>query len=51
MHLLTPREAEVLHLLAEGMSTREISQKIEVTEHTIRNYICNIYEKLGSLAA
>ena len=47
MHLLTPREAEVLHLLAEGMSTREISQKTEVTEHTIRNYICNIYEKLG----
>jgi DNA-binding NarL/FixJ family response regulator len=47
MNLLTPRETEVLHLLAEGMSTREISQKTEVTEHTIRNYICNIYEKLG----
>jgi DNA-binding NarL/FixJ family response regulator len=47
MRFLTPREAEVVHLLAEGMSTREISHKIGVTEHTIRNYLSNIYEKLG----
>jgi two-component system, NarL family, nitrate/nitrite response regulator NarL len=47
MGLLTPREAEVVHLLAEGMSTREISQKVGVTEHTIRNYLSNIYDKLG----
>lgn len=44
---LTPREAEVVHLLAEGLSTREISQKLAVTEHTIRNYLSNIYVKLG----
>jgi two-component system nitrate/nitrite response regulator NarL len=44
---LTPREAEVVHLLAEGMSTREISLKLQVTEHTIRNYLSNIYDKLG----
>jgi DNA-binding NarL/FixJ family response regulator len=47
MRLLTPREAEVVHLLAEGMSTRELSQKVGVTEHTIRNYLSNIYDKLG----
>jgi DNA-binding NarL/FixJ family response regulator len=47
MHLLTPREKDVVLLLTDGMSTREISQRIDVTEHTIRNYICNIYEKLG----
>ena|SRR6202158_4778456 len=47
MRLLTPREAEVVHLLAEGMSTREISHKVGVTEHTIRNYLSNIYDKLG----
>jgi two-component system nitrate/nitrite response regulator NarL len=47
MQLLTPREAEVVHLLAEGMSTREISHKVGVTEHTVRNYLSNIYEKLG----
>src|SRR5882724_4860130 len=47
MRLLTPREAEVVHHLAEGMSTRELSQKVGVTEHTIRNYLSNIYDKLG----
>jgi DNA-binding NarL/FixJ family response regulator len=47
MTRLTPREAEVVHLLAEGFSTREISQKMVLTEHTIRNYLCAVYEKLG----
>lgn len=47
MGRLTPREAEVVHYLAEGMSTKEISLKLLVTEHTIRNYLSNIYDKLG----
>jgi DNA-binding NarL/FixJ family response regulator len=47
MGRLTPREAEVVQLLAEGMSTREISLKLQVTEHTVRNYLSNIYDKLG----
>ncbi len=47
MNRLTPREAEVVHLLADGFSTREISQKLALTEHTIRNYLCAIYDKLG----
>jgi two-component system, NarL family, nitrate/nitrite response regulator NarL len=44
---LTPREAEVVHLLAEGLSTRDISQKLALSEHTIRNYLSAIYDKLG----
>jgi two-component system nitrate/nitrite response regulator NarL len=44
---LTPREAEVVHLLAEGLSTRDISHKLGLTEHTIRNYLSAIYDKLG----
>ncbi len=47
MNRLTVREAEVVHLLAEGLSTREISQKLSLAEHTVRNYLCNIYDKLG----
>jgi DNA-binding NarL/FixJ family response regulator len=47
MTRLTAREAEVVELLAEGLSTREISQKLSVTEHTIRNYLSSIYDKLG----
>ncbi len=44
---LTPREAEVVQLLSDSMSTREISLKLHVSEHTIRNYLSNIYNKLG----
>jgi len=47
MGRLTPREVEVVRLLAEGMSTREISVKLRVTEHTVRNYLSVIYDKLG----
>ena len=44
---LTHREAQLVGLLAEGMGTREISEKLEITEHTVRNYLSNIYDKLG----
>lgn len=47
MGRLTPCEAKVVRLLAEGMSTREISQTLNVTEHTIRNYLSMIYDKVG----
>jgi DNA-binding NarL/FixJ family response regulator len=47
MARLTPREAQVVHLLADGLSTRDISQKLALTENTIRNYLSAIYEKLG----
>ena len=44
---LTQRETEVVQLLTDGMSTREISHTLRVSEHTIRNYLSVIYEKLG----
>lgn len=44
---LTPREAEVVHLLADGLSTLDISQRLDLTEHTIRNYLSSVYDKLG----
>lgn len=47
MPLLTKREAAVVCLLVEGMRNRDISLKLNVTEHTIRNYLSKIYEKLG----
>lgn len=47
MNRLTAREAEVVHLLADGFSTRDISHKLGLTEHTVRNYLCAIYDKLG----
>ena len=45
--LLTHREEEVVRLVAEGMRNEDISEKLEITEHTVRNYLCRIFEKLG----
>jgi len=45
--LLTPREDEIVRLVAEGMRNEEISRKLAITEHTVRNYLCRIFEKLG----
>jgi DNA-binding NarL/FixJ family response regulator len=45
--LLTRREDEVVRLVADGLKNREIAQKLKVKEHTIRNYIYRIFEKLG----
>ena len=47
MPLLTRREEEVVHLVADGLKNREIAQMLKVKEHSIRNYISRIYEKLG----
>lgn len=46
-HLLTKREDEVVHLISEGATTREICQRLNLTEHTVRNYVFRIYVKLG----
>ena len=43
---LSARERDVLRLLAEGLTNLEISQKLVLSEKTVRNYVSNIYEKL-----
>jgi DNA-binding NarL/FixJ family response regulator len=47
MPLLTRREEEVVRLVSEGLKNREIAQQLKVKEHSIRNYIYRIFEKLG----
>ena len=47
MALLTQREREVVCMVAEGMNNRDISVKMGVSEHTVRNYIFRIFEKVG----
>jgi DNA-binding NarL/FixJ family response regulator len=47
MPLLTRREEEVVHLAADGLKNREIAERLKVKEHSIRNYIYRIFEKLG----
>jgi DNA-binding NarL/FixJ family response regulator len=47
LHQLTPRELDVARQVAEGMRNSEIGEKLGVSEHTVRNYIMRIYDKLG----
>jgi len=45
---LTGRETEVLRLLAEGLANREIANRLEISEHTIKFHIRSILGKLGA---
>lgn len=45
---LTPRELDVLELLAEGKSNAAIAQSLFVSVHTVRNHVANLSAKLGA---
>ena len=45
---LTPREAEVLRLLARGMSNREIAATLVVTINTVERHLVSVYGKIGA---
>lgn len=47
MDLLSKREGDVTRLIAEGLNNKDISVELALSEHTVRNYIFHIYEKLG----
>ena len=44
---LTDRENEILSLIADGLTNREISCSLSISESTVENHIHHIYEKLG----
>ena len=43
---LTSREAEILELLAEGLSNKEIANKTSIAAGTVRNHLASIFKKL-----
>jgi DNA-binding NarL/FixJ family response regulator len=45
--LLTGREEQVVALVADGLSNREIATELNLSEHTIKKYIFRIFDKLG----
>jgi len=48
MEPLTPREGEVLQLLADGLGNKEIALRLNISEHTIKFHIRSILGKLGA---
>ena len=44
---LTPRESEVLELLARGLSNKLIAGELHISEHTVKFHISSLYAKLG----
>jgi DNA-binding NarL/FixJ family response regulator len=45
--LLTPREEQVVALVADGLSNREVAGELGLSEHTIKKYMLRIFDKLG----
>lgn len=45
--LLTSRELSLVQLVAEGRTNRDISHELRLSEHTVRNYLFRIFNKLG----
>lgn len=46
-HGLTGREMEVVSLLSEGLTNKEIGKKLYISEYTVENHLRSIYRKLG----
>jgi DNA-binding NarL/FixJ family response regulator len=47
LNLLSRREEEVMRLVAEGLGNREIADQMNLSEHTVKNYLFHIFDKLG----
>ena len=47
LRLLTTREEDVVRLLSEGMQNRDIARKLKLSEHTVKNYLFHVFDKLG----
>ena len=45
--LLSTREEDVVRLVADGLSNRDIAHELTLSEHTVKNYLFRIFDKLG----
>lgn len=44
---MTPRELEVIELIGEGLSNKEIAQRLNIAAHTVKSHVRNVMEKLA----
>ena len=47
LSLLSKRELQVVRCLAEGLSNREIAQRLDLSQHTVKNHLFRVFDKLG----
>src|SRR5450432_265271 len=47
MKLLSDRELQVVRCIAEGLTNREIANRLKLSQHTIKNYLFRIFDKVG----
>jgi two-component system, NarL family, nitrate/nitrite response regulator NarL len=47
VELLSKRETEIVNVLAEGLTNREIADQLGLSPHTVKNYLFRIFDKLG----
>lgn len=45
--LLTSREEQVVALVADGLSNRDVASELGLSEHTVKKYLFRIFDKLG----
>jgi DNA-binding NarL/FixJ family response regulator len=45
---LTPRELQILGLIAEGLSNKEIAERVFVSENTVKTHASRVFDKLGA---
>lgn len=44
---MTPRERQVVHLIGEGLSNKEIAARLQIATHTVKSHVRNVMEKLS----